>query len=163
MKLDRRSLLRLGGFTALLAWLPRSIAKALGYPRALQGPMIGAPGPNHVTVWVRTSGAFEVVLELATDREFRHPVPGASATAIASAAHNFCVTLRAEGLEPDTVYWYRLKYQGEDDRQEPGDEDITEPPAGEGQNPGQHQRCERHPDSEEGVQPIQHARAEMHG
>lgn len=116
MKLERRSLLRLGGLAALMAWLPRSIAKALGYPRALQGPMIGAPGPHHFTVWVRTSGAFEVVLEVATDREFRHPVPGARATASADPAHNFCVTLRAEGLQPDTAYWYRLTYQGEDDR-----------------------------------------------
>jgi alkaline phosphatase D len=45
MKIARRGFLKLGGLSALLAAMPRALAEALGYPRALQGPMIGAPGP----------------------------------------------------------------------------------------------------------------------
>ncbi|TYT27284.1 hypothetical protein FZO89_14035 [Luteimonas viscosa] len=114
MTFGRRTFLATGGLAGLFLALPRAIAGALGYPRALQGPMLGAPGPNHLTVWVRASGAFEVALEIATDREFRHLVQTASG--VASSAEDLCVTLRAEGLQPDTQYWYRLRYDGHEDR-----------------------------------------------
>ena len=115
MKLRRRSfLMGATGITALLALVPRSWAEVLGYPRALQGPMIGSPGPNHFTVWVRASGAFEVALEYSTDRDFREVFQGPSV--LARAEDDCCVVLRAEGLQPDTPYWYRLKYAGEGDR-----------------------------------------------
>lgn len=115
MKLPRRSFLKgATGLAALLAVVPRSWAEVLGYPRALQGPMIGSPGPDHFTVWVRASGAFEVKLEYSTDRDFSTVLEGS--TAIAKADENCCVVLRADGLKPDTTYWYRLKYAGEEDR-----------------------------------------------
>ena len=49
----------LGGvaMAALLGSAPRALAEALGYPRALQGPMVGTPGPGHFTVWVRACRA----------------------------------------------------------------------------------------------------------
>jgi alkaline phosphatase D len=115
MTLRRRSFLKgATGLAALLAVVPRSWAEVLGYPRALQGPMIGAPGPNHFTVWVRASGAFEVTLEYSTDRDFSTVLQGS--TALAKADENCCVVVRADGLQPDTTYWYRLKYAGEEDR-----------------------------------------------
>lgn len=114
MTLRRRTFLKGSGLAALFAAIPRSWAGVLGYPRALQGPMIGSPGPNHFTVWVRASGAFEVSLEYSTDRYFKTVQRGSSA--MASADNDCCVVLRAEGLQPDTAYWYRLKYAGEEDR-----------------------------------------------
>jgi alkaline phosphatase D len=114
MQLFRRSFLLSSAIAALLAAAPRAIARVLGYPRALQGPMVGAPGPNHFSIWVRASGAFEVRLEVATDRDFRNTLPGAAAQATAES--DYCVVLRAEGLQPETYYWYRLVYNGETDR-----------------------------------------------
>ena len=114
MKLDRRSFLAAGLLGTLSTLLPRALANVLGYPRALQGPMVGTPGPRHFTVWARASGAFEVRLEYSTDRDFRNVLAGSSA--VAKADEDCCVVLRAEGLQPDTIYWYRLKYAGESDR-----------------------------------------------
>jgi alkaline phosphatase D len=98
----------------LMSYAPPSLAAALGYPRSLQGPMVGAPGPNHFTVWVRASGSLEVVLEFADNRDFANPRRAAPVRA--TAATDFCVTLRAEGLQPATDYWYRLRFEGEVDR-----------------------------------------------
>lgn len=114
MKTQRRRFLKGTGLAALFAAIPRSWADVVGYPRALQGPMIGSPGPNHFTVWVRASGAFEVELEYSTDRDFSNVLKGSSA--IARADEECCVVLRAEDLQPDTTYWYRLKYAVETDR-----------------------------------------------
>lgn len=115
--LGRRALLRTGLASAFLSLAPRGLAETLGYPRALAGPMIGAPGPDHITVWVRASGAFPVQLEYATDRDFTDPVAGVSA--VARAGDEYCVTLRQDGLRPDRTYWYRLRYDGVLDRYQP--------------------------------------------
>lgn len=114
MKRQRRNFLKGSGLAALFAAIPKAWAEVLGYPRALQGPMVGAPGPHHFSVWVRASGAFEVTLEYSTDRDFRQVKQGGSA--IARPEEDCCVVLRAEGLQPDTAYWYRLKYAGQTDR-----------------------------------------------
>ena len=114
MKLRRRTFLKGSGLAALFTAIPRGWAEVLGYPRALQGPMIGSPGPDHFTVWVRASGAFEVSLEYSTDRYFKTVSKGSSA--VASADRDCCVVLHADGLQPDTTYFYRLKYAGEEDR-----------------------------------------------
>jgi alkaline phosphatase D len=114
MELKRRDFLALGGLGALLAAVPRAIGKVLGYPRALQGPMVGAPGPSHFSVWVRASGAFEVALEYSTDRHFSTVLQGGSA--VARSEDDCCVVLRAEGLQPGTDYWYRLRFAGRLDR-----------------------------------------------
>jgi len=117
MKLPRRTFLKLGGLGALLGAMPRALADALGYPRALQGPMIGAPAPDRLNVWVRPSGLFDVALEVATDPAFRNPIQGS--TARARAEDEGCVVLHADGLQPATDYWYRLRYAGVHDRYQP--------------------------------------------
>ncbi|MFV3127202.1 alkaline phosphatase D family protein [Niveispirillum sp. KHB5.9] len=109
-------------------WPVAVSAAALGYPRALQGPMVGAPGPSHFTVWVRASGAFDVTLEYATDRDFTKVLTGP--TVKARSEDNCCVTLRAEGLRPDTIYWYRLKFDGVYDREQPFPYRTRTAPAG---------------------------------
>jgi alkaline phosphatase D len=113
----RRALLRTGFASALLSLAPRALADTLGYPRSLAGPMVGAPGPDRITIWTRASGAFPVQLEYATDRDFTDPVRGVTATA--RAEDDFCVTLRQDGLRPDRTYWYRLRYDGVLDRHQP--------------------------------------------
>ena len=110
----RRAFLGGSALMALMAAAPRALAQVLGYPRALQGPMVGAPGPNHFTVWVRASGAFPVTLEYATDRDFKTVLQGP--TLVARAGDDCCLTFRVDGLQPGTDYWYRLKYAGEQDR-----------------------------------------------
>jgi len=128
MKLQRRTFLAAGGWAGLFGALPRLWANVLGYPRALQGPMLGAPGPHHLLVWVRASGVFEVTLEVARDRDFRQIVQTVTDTALAE--HDGCLVLRAEGLEADTGYWYRLKYDGVNDRFQPLPWSARTTPAG---------------------------------
>ena len=113
----RRAVMRGGLFASLLALAPRSLAEVLGYPRSVEGPMVGAPGPRHFTIWVRASGAFPVQLEYSTDREFA--TFEATAPVTAGPASDFCVVLRAERLRPATQYYYRLRFAGEIDRHQP--------------------------------------------
>jgi len=113
----RRAFLKGVAATALFSFLPRAWAKVLGYPRAMQGPMIGAPGPRHFTVWVRASGEYEVELEWSRRRDFTEVVKADKGQA--SAASDYCLVLRATGLEPGTTYYYRLRFAGEIDRFQP--------------------------------------------
>lgn len=113
----RRTLLKGSIASTLLAMAPRALAEVLGYPRSMAGPMVGAPGPNHFTIWVRASGAFPVQLEYSLDRDFEKPLIGQVANA--HPANDCCVTLRAEGLKPNTLYYYRLRFNGELDRHQP--------------------------------------------
>ena len=124
----RRGFLAGTMLASILAAPGRLMAQVLGYPRALQGPMMGAPGPNHLTVWVRASGAFPVTLEYSTDRDFRTFVEGP--TVEARAEDDCCVVLRAEGLSPGTDYWYRLRFNGELDRFQPLPHRTRTAPAG---------------------------------
>ena len=128
MKIPRRRFLQGSGLLGLLALLPRALAQSLGYPRALQGPMVGAPGPNHFTVWVRTTGDFEVSIEASADRQFSQVIAGSRA--MATTANHGCVVLRVDGLQPDTAYFYRLKYAGEYDRYQPLPHRTKTAPAG---------------------------------
>ena len=112
--LSRRAFLKGAALAAPFFFAQRAFAKALGYPRSMQGPMVGAPGPTHFTVWARASGEFEVQLEWSKDRDFTAPIVADRATARAS--EDFCVVLRARGLEPSTSYFYRLRYDGALDR-----------------------------------------------
>lgn len=79
--------------------------------------MIGAPGPDHFTVWVRASGNFPVELEYSTDPEFKTVMKGNSETA--TRENESCVLLRAEELRPATRYFYRLRFAGQLDRHQP--------------------------------------------
>lgn len=128
MTFPRRTFLASGIFAALASALPRFAGAALGYPRALQGPMVGSPGPGHITVWVRASGAFEVKLEVSEDRDFTRVIPGTRA--MAATATDCCVVLRADGLKPGTDYWYRLVYDGQADRYQPLPHRTRTAPAG---------------------------------
>lgn len=112
----RRALLVRGG-AALALWPLRGFAKALGYPRAMLGPMIGFPGAHHFTVWVRVSGALPVQVEYARDRAFRDT--RTTSPVLATADGDFIAVIRVEGLEPNTRYYYRVLVDGVVDRYQP--------------------------------------------
>jgi alkaline phosphatase D len=114
----RRSLLKHAGLIAAsLPFTPAAWAQTLGYPRALQGPMVGAPTATSIRAWVRTSGTFDVALEVATRRDFSDV--RSSAPARASVGNDFCVAPVMEGLTPATSYFYRFKFDGVLDRYQP--------------------------------------------
>ncbi|MGH6950443.1 MAG: alkaline phosphatase D family protein [Vitreimonas sp.] len=114
----RRSLLKQAGLIAAsLPFVPQAWAQTLGYPRTLQGPMVGAPTDRSITVWARVSGTFDVVLETATRRDFADVRQ--SAPVRADASTDFCAHLRMDGLAPATSYFYRLRIDGVLDRYQP--------------------------------------------
>jgi alkaline phosphatase D len=113
----RRALLKSGLVSGLFALAPRLAAQTLGYPRSLEGPMVGAPGPRHISVWVRASGSFPVQLEYSTDRDFK--AAKLSSAVVPNEASDFTAVLRADDLTPGTDYHYRLRFAGELDRHQP--------------------------------------------
>ncbi len=109
----RRTLLRAATF-AMAAWPFGAYGRSLGYPRLLQGPMLGANGPTWLTVWGRASGALPLQVEYSRDRS----LAGAKKTEpiATSAANDFTGVVRVDGLEPNTPYYYRVLVDGIPDR-----------------------------------------------
>ena len=119
MTTHRRSLLKQAGLAAAsLAVRAASLGADAWATRArCKGPMVGAPTANSVRVWVRTSGTFDVVLEVATRRDFADV--RVSAPMQSNAGNDFCVAPQVDGLDPNTSYWYRFKFDGVVDRYQP--------------------------------------------
>jgi alkaline phosphatase D len=116
--MDRRNLLWGTGALALLAALPRRLyAAATGYPRLLDGPMVGATTPGSFTIWSRASGAFDVAVEYATRRDFSDAKT--TAPVAATQDDDLCTRVEVSGLAPDTAYYYRIKTDGAGDRHQP--------------------------------------------
>jgi alkaline phosphatase D len=100
--------------SSVLAQSAGAEASQEGYPRLMQGPMIGAVAANEISIWARTSGEYAVSIEYGTapDLEtFRHTEPVKT-----SKADDFTVVIQIGDLEPDTEYFYRMKVNGEEDR-----------------------------------------------
>ena len=116
MKIRRRTLLA-GSGAALASWPLAGLARTLGYPRVMHGPMIGVPGATHINVWARVSGALSVQVEYSHDRAFRDTKTTTPVTA--AAANDFIVQTRIDGLAPDTHYYYRVLVDGIVDRYQP--------------------------------------------
>jgi alkaline phosphatase D len=81
-------------------------AGPVGYPRAMQGPMVGAVTPTEIPVWIRASGPFECWLEYGEDPTLAEPLRTERVTA--SKDNDYCVVLRMSGLKPATRYHYRV-------------------------------------------------------
>ena len=45
-------------------------ASQTGYPRLMQGPMVGAVSPTEARIWVRTTGEFPVTIQYARTEDF---------------------------------------------------------------------------------------------
>jgi len=126
--MNRRKFLWSAGALSLLASLPRRVlAAAIGYPRLLEGPMIGATTIDGFTVWSRASGAFGVAVEYARDRSFRDAKTTAALPA--TLEDDLVTRVQVTGLEPDTEYWYRIKADGVDDRHQPAPFRVRTAPA----------------------------------
>jgi len=116
--MHRRTLLRGTAALTALAALPRRLfAAATGYPRLLDGPMVGATTPESFTIWSRASGAFDVAVEYATQRDFADARISEPVAAVQD--NDLCTRIRVDGLQPDTAYYYRIKTDGIDDRHRP--------------------------------------------
>jgi alkaline phosphatase D len=85
-----------------------------GYPRLMQGPMVGAVNEHSAKIWLRTSGEYAVSLEVATDFEMRSARRTEPITA--RKANDYVAVVTIEGLEPATGYFYRVLVNGKDDR-----------------------------------------------
>jgi alkaline phosphatase D len=109
----RRRLLR--GVAGIAASLPfASWSKALGYPRLMEGPMVGAARPDGLTVWARASGPYALQLQYSQDPDFASPQ--VSPAVEASSANDYTAVLTASGLEPGALYYYRVLVDGGIDR-----------------------------------------------
>jgi alkaline phosphatase D len=137
-----------------LAWPPfAALTKpsTTGTYRLMNGPMIGAPGPHGMTIWLRTSAPVPVELEYGTDPSLRDAQTSASVMPVAS--EDLIAKIRLQGLIPGTRYYYRIRLAGAPDRYlEPRSpfSFVTAPPRG---APGKYRiavgscaRIQQHPD-----------------
>jgi alkaline phosphatase D len=85
-----------------------------GYPRLMQGPMVGAVTPTDARIWLRTSGEHQIVIEHARDLEMRSPV--ATNPVVARKANDYTLVVEIDDLEPATTYHYRVLVNGKGDR-----------------------------------------------
>jgi alkaline phosphatase D len=111
--LDRRGFLGSAFAAAILR--PRlAFGAAPGYPRLMEGPMIGAVTAESITFWGRASGEFDVEVEYSTETAFASP--RRSGPVRACAATDFTARITVGGLAPATRYFYRLLVDGIPDR-----------------------------------------------
>jgi alkaline phosphatase D len=111
-RLRRRLLRAAAGVAATLPFA--SWSKTLGYPRLMEGPMVGAVEPQTLRVWARASGPYALQLQYSPDSAFTAPL--ASAPVKVDERGDFAAVLRADGLEPGKRYYYRVLVDGEVDR-----------------------------------------------
>ncbi len=115
MKSNRRALLKVGAATMALGSLPgRLWSKTFGYPRLLQGPMLGPPGAGSLTVWARASGEYPVAVQYATTPDMANS--RTSPAMQARLENDLTVIVKVDGLKPGSTYWYRVLVNGEVDR-----------------------------------------------
>ncbi len=103
-----------------------------GYPRLMQGPMVGAVSPTSATIWLRTSGEYAISIEVARDFEMQDATTTDAVTA--RKADDYTLVITVDGLKPATEYFYRVLVNGEGDRyleEYPPFSFETAPPAGE--------------------------------
>lgn len=84
------------------------------YLRMMNGPMLGAVGPDYALVWVRGTAEISMQVEYADNlqmTEARRTVP-----VVLSKADDYCATLRIEGLQPGTRFFYRVLVEGKPDK-----------------------------------------------
>jgi alkaline phosphatase D len=86
----------------------------IGYPRLMQGPMVGAVTESDARIWLRTSGEYPVVVEYGTDFELRSF--NATEPFVSKKANDYTLVVTLEGLEPATEYFYRIRVNGEGDK-----------------------------------------------
>ncbi len=110
-------------FIASILWglagcvFPLNGADLPGYPRFMQGPMVGAVTPSEIIIWGRLSGPFRGEIEFATTNTFDD---SRSLAMTASKDEDYVLKWHLTGLEPDTRYYYRFKVKGNTPRYQQG-------------------------------------------
>jgi hypothetical protein len=93
-----------GGSVAFLPGLPLAA-------RVKSGPLLGDPGPDRMRVWARADRATTLAVEY---KPSGAAWPGTlSAAVTAGAAGDFAAAVPLTGLQPATVYVYRLRLDGQ--------------------------------------------------
>ncbi|WP_423604939.1 alkaline phosphatase D family protein [Sphingomonas sp. MS122] len=116
MKNSRRSFLASAAAAGVATQFPAwAEPNPDGTPRLMLGPMVGAVTQTSVPIWMQLSGDyFDAVVEYTTD-----PVAGPwkrTPPRRARAEDNYTLVIRIEGLQPDTVYHYRVLSSGKQDK-----------------------------------------------
>jgi alkaline phosphatase D len=101
----RRTVISGAGASLVLAGVSNAAPDWDGYPRLMQGPVLGDAGPNHVTIWARVSGPFvtQVAYTLSGERAERR-----STVIRALRDNDFIVVHRLDGLTPGADLSYRI-------------------------------------------------------
>lgn len=106
-----------GLMASVIAWpSSRVFAKPsiTGTYRVMNGPMVGTPGPDEMTMWLRVSASVPVVIEYGTDPHLRSITR--TAPLMPRASEEFVVKPRLRGLLPGTRYYYRVLLADSPDR-----------------------------------------------
>lgn len=122
---------------ATLSLLPLSVRRALarserGYPRLMEGPMIGAVGPDSARLWMRASGCFPVTLHYGRSPDLADA--RVSEAVEVGPENDYVAVITLTGLQPGATYYYRPFVNGEPAKYIdtlPGFSFRTAPPAGE--------------------------------
>lgn len=85
----------------------------VGYPRVMQGPMVGAVDADEARIWARVSGEFPCQVRYATNPDFTDATTSEVEQAV--EGNDYCVTLQVKDLEPGTTYYYRVLVNGSAD------------------------------------------------
>jgi len=89
-------------------------ASPTGYPRLMQGPMVGAVTDTDARIWVRTSGAFTVSVVYDVTPDFSSPTE--TDPVMADKARDYTEVITISDLTPSTEYFYELRVDGIRDR-----------------------------------------------
>jgi alkaline phosphatase D len=116
---SRVFLLRVAVLVPFLVVLVVSAAPAadrneIGYPRVMQGPMVGAVSEHDARIWLRLSGEYPVVIEYGTDFELK--TFASTEPVVARKALDYTLVVTLEALEPATEYFYRVLVNGDGDK-----------------------------------------------
>lgn len=87
-----------------------------GYPRLMQGPMVGAVEPQKALIWARVSGPFEVRIRYSEEMRADAARRMLSETYTAEKVNDYCLTIPLTGLKPDTTYNYTIEIDGGGDK-----------------------------------------------
>ncbi|MFQ5823705.1 MAG: alkaline phosphatase D family protein [bacterium] len=104
----------IGLFILLFSEEPILSQSDQGYPRLMQGSMLGAVTENSIKIWVRTSGPFPVSIVYGTDRNLQNSQE--TEPMRTEKSNDYVAVIPVKGLVPETRYFYKIKVNGVDDK-----------------------------------------------
>ncbi len=85
-----------------------------GYPRVMQGPMVGTVTDHDARIWLRMSGEYAVAIDYGTD--FAMASFESSEPIVSKKSSDYTIIVTLDGLEPSTEYYYRVLVNGKGDK-----------------------------------------------